>query len=520
MVGGRPLAKPKACHVSPSKTDILLAAPVSVQHEDFDLPRPLHKHLSPYAYGTANISRLAMETKRQPAGPQWFAPLNASGTSWLGHVFASQYPHDCQRARFLLFEDDISAQGFGYSLNFYVAVLLMAMADNRVLLEVPVDPSWKPLGGGRNTSYITWNASHAYTRVHRPASRPRWCSRRPFTLACFYQPLSHCGVPHESEHVAPHMHARWPRVTTWWPDRRRARVIRVKLSWIFCSWFLWAGKSSLVSRAAIRFLLRTREWVRSRASCVLRHSGLVPRRFVSVHVRDSVEKRRELSRHGHSMPTVKSLHDLAAVAHQALAQSDGEAGGSPRTVVVHTSSAEALSNIIALARASGRFNLTYTDNPRGGHDRWGGWATRGGDDEATMEGAINSVNAELASRAAVLVTPTFSSWSTMLKTLLGASRARTHPAAADDPDADAEVISYCCSCSKREANARSGNIDVMIAADVVDLVRVRLRRALLSGGSAVRGCKAFLKLQPSAGLQQVNSTEHGAELGGQLKLHK
>ena len=103
-------------------------------------------------------------------------------------IWASQHPAEC--SRFLLYEDDLDGQGMGYSMEFHLAVLMLAMYERRVLLEVPVDPAWAPLGGG-NISRVAWNTSHRYAHSssHRPARRPRWCSEGPRTWNCFYKPL-------------------------------------------------------------------------------------------------------------------------------------------------------------------------------------------------------------------------------------------------------------------------------------------------------------------------------------------
>ena len=461
-------------------------------------------------YGRENISRTSIERWRQPAGPQLFAPTNDSAPmnpqrSWIRHIWASQFPEDCSKAKYLLFEDDLASQGAGYTHNFYTALLLMAMMENRVLVEVPVDADWKPYGAG-NASQIIWNTSHYYSRTghHVPTTQPRWCSRPPYTQACFYQPWSHCSIPRlagrRGEHVgvrhaaAPHLHPRWPYVITLWPSPT-SRVVRVKLSWIFCSWFLWQGKNSRASAAAARFLMRPLPWIREQSDCVLRRAGLAEHRFVSVHLRDSVEKRSELKAHGHSTPAPDAFHELASIAARVLSPTG------PRVVVAHTSSAGALAALSSLARSSGTYSLAYTGNARTDHDEFGGWrSTPASLVNETVQGVIGAVNADLAARSAVLVTPSASAWSHMLVKLMGG--------AADPYDGDGLgsaspvpvpstwVATYCCACTPREKRASMGNIDVVVSSAVDATTRERLIQTYLQ--AEVQGCQMLRKTASSS----------------------
>ena len=460
--------------------------PCPISLPDVLVPAPAERPTGLPAYGPSNISSMQMNRRWQPTGPQWFSPVtNESTQSWQGHIWGSQFPERCDRARFLLFEDDLAAQGFGFSLNFYRYALMMAMSENRVLLEVPVDPNWHPLGSG-NTSKFLWNATHRYSRTgrHSPARRPRWCGVPPFTLGCFFEPWSHCPVPDESLHVAPHMHTRWAFVIGRWP--KWEKVVRVKLSWIYCSWFLWEGKSSVAEHAATAFMLRPRAWVREQsAACTNGQAGLRTRKYVSLHIRDSAEKRQELRLHGHSMPSIASYRSLVSALVAVL---DG--------LVVHTSSDAALRNLTALLRGTA-LTVAHTAHRRNDHDEWGGWLASQAPTDQTLQGAIGIINAELASNAAVLLTPTFSSWSIMLRTLLG----RKRDDAAPPPTAwggqgqhasrerDADAVSFCCGCSPREQRGRiqTGNVMALISSSLSAPFRQRLHHRLITAN--ITGCR-------------------------------
>ena len=467
-----------------------VSCPISIPDELVNAPAQRPAGI-PY-FGAANLSTIRMVRRRQPTGPQWFAPdTNGTGSSWSSHIWASQFPLRCDGSKFLLFEDDLSAQGFGYSLNFYKFALLMAMTEGRVLLEVPVDPNWQPKGGG-NTSKVVWNETMRYSRTgrHSPSRRARWCSQPPFTLMCFFDRWSHCATPDESEHVAPQMHSRWAFVIGKWPARER--VVRVKLSWIYCSWFLWEGRSSAAEPAAVAFLLRPRAWVREQSrGCIGGRARFRTRNYVSVHLRDSAEKRHELRMHGHSMPSVASYAALAVTASGAL-EGDG--------VVVHTSSDVALKDLTAHLTGA-NLKVVHTEHGRNDHDEWGGWLAAGlqSPTEQTLQGAIGIVNAEIAADAAVMITPTFSAWSQMLKTLLARGRDEDvllssalrgqGQQLANGGSVEAEMpISFCCGCSPREKRSATGNVMAIISSSLSWTFRERIRHNLAAANPNVTGC--------------------------------
>ena len=122
---------------------------------------------------------------------------------WSSAIEASQFTRaNC--AKLLLFEDDLTGQGLGYSANFYASLLLLEQRNGRVLVEVPINASWPSTppfvnGSGPYTSpRIAYHPSGL-----KPATSPRWCDREPFTLQCFFEPLTHCSIPTVEQHVAP-----------------------------------------------------------------------------------------------------------------------------------------------------------------------------------------------------------------------------------------------------------------------------------------------------------------------------
>jgi hypothetical protein len=122
-----------------------------------------------------------------------FVPNRSTADGWLGAMRASQHPFNCSDARFLLVEDDLDGAGLGYTARLLAALLLFAMRDRRVLLEVPQT-----------------NAST------RSAVKGRWCSRAPHTLQCAYLPWSHCDehMATELQHVTSGSAERMARLAT------------------------------------------------------------------------------------------------------------------------------------------------------------------------------------------------------------------------------------------------------------------------------------------------------------------
>lgn len=74
--------------------------------------------------------------------------------------------------------------------------------------------------------------------------------------------------------------------------------------------------------AAYRLLFQPRAWVVNLARCVMREHGLQPRRYFSVHVRQSAEKAAEIRklRQGFRMPRLVLYYDLTTAVATRLQQ--------------------------------------------------------------------------------------------------------------------------------------------------------------------------------------------------------
>lgn len=327
------------------------------------------------------------------------------------------------------------------------------------------------------------------------------------------------------------LHERWPYVIVVWPHSR-VKVVRVKLSWIFSSWYLWQGRKSRAAEDAKRFLLRPRGWVWDQVQCFQRRHHLPTHGFASVYIRDSVEKRRELQAHGHRLPPVVAFFEIALIVareldvtvrtvdrmaldsdrrgstHPRAGNSEGSGDSSyfsgssgggaedvhalrgshlatARTVVLHTSSQGVHSNFSAFGQASG-LAVVSTANARSDHDEWHHAGMHTSEDatpgsrpsrptaasnnsgqpaaSATMQGTIGAVNAELASRAGVLIALRFSAWTDLIRTLMNV------------PEEEDTV--FCCECSAREARYNRGNLVVILARALSPSQRKRVQDAL------------------------------------------
>jgi len=86
------------------------------------------KHLKPW--GAANFSGLVFDH------PRLFIPQNVKPPDgWVDAIYASQNPANC--TRFLLLENDVAHAGLGMQARFILQALLLAVRDQRVLLEIP-----------------------------------------------------------------------------------------------------------------------------------------------------------------------------------------------------------------------------------------------------------------------------------------------------------------------------------------------------------------------------------------------
>ena len=332
--------------------------------------------------------------------PYLFIPRSRRDDAWLSVLHASQHPATC--SRYLLVEDDLSRAGLGFTGRILASVLLYAARHGRVLLELPArnETTGEPSG--------------------------RWCDRDPHTLQCAFEPWSHCPLPDARLRAAAYEttctykeHANGTRLTmNFWSQfncfrnhvKRDKGAVRIRLSSFYRIRFLWQRQGPdeyAVLRAAHRLLFVPRPWVTSLAACVMKKRGLRSAEFMTVHVRVSEEKRIELSKAGKLMPN--------EAAYRQLTQLAAEASGL-RHIFLQTANPRVLSEWIAWV-VTQNLTLGYTENPRQEGDAWGGWS-----DEANMTStqlAVAAVNAYIASRAALLISPADSMWTAFLVHLLG-----------------------------------------------------------------------------------------------------
>lgn len=389
-----------------------LTPPADLVADTIERPLSLVRHVP-------NIS--AMEWCH--ADQRSFSPRFSAPDGWASAVWANQFPARCER--FLLVEDDLAEKGLGSTANILTTTLLYAMRQQRVLIEIPVDGTWR--GGAKD---VNW--------VRRSSRAPRWCGQPPFTLSCFYESWTHCATPPLA--AAQTARVAWQGTMTNWPFQ--AKVVRVKLSWMFATPPIHQ-KGHAASDAARRFLFRPRRWVRRIGDCILRRDGLHGP-FVSLFLRDSVEKRQEMDRYGHAATAVSDWLSITMGVTARMRQ---------HQFFVQTSSHRALRELLRLVVEHPDAPLpSFTSNPRSDHDTWGTWSnlTANGT-HATLQGTIGAVNAYIASRAGLLVAPTMSAWTLHLLSLMGGS---IWSGAGAEETASTLL---CCKCNGYSSD-RSGNV--------------------------------------------------------------
>ena len=382
---------PSTCSLTPPSSSLEHAQPI--RRPDSILP-----------WGESNFTGLSH------SAAMLFSPMEASSDGWYNAMRASQFPSECRR--YMLLEDDLDTAGVGWTASMLSVALSLAVRDGRVLLEQQVNSSW----GHRTAEQRVRNK-----RGH--GLRPRWCARP-----------SRCSASTSRGRTA-----RCRRRPRWRPppcraggkyrrDTAHADVVKVKLTWIATA---APAMDAVVEEAdrhggRVRLLFQPRPWVVKLARCVMREHGLVPSSFFSVHVRESAEKAAEIRRlrQGFRMPRLLLYFDLT----QALASRLGQ-----RAVFLQTASPRAVDNFSSwAARPQVNLSLSYTDNPRSEHDTWGGWQT---DDSTIMTGSIVAAERAVARRAAAVISPANSAWTSFL-TLTAGPQAR--------------AFSFCCRCAVRQ----------------------------------------------------------------------
>ena len=327
-----------------------------------------------------------------------------------------------------------SGCGLGFTSNVIENLLLYALTQNRVLIEVPVNSSWYNVRGKK-----------PFNEGRTPALSPRWCDDGPATHQCYYSRLTHCKVPPVHTHTAPHLgHGASIRNNN--QINAEAHALRFKLTWFFKTPGIGLYASA-AKREAARFLWRPRAWVRRIGDCVMRQHDLQPRRdaqpanFVSIFIRESAEKDRELRKYNHGLVPRAVWPNVS----QRVAAQLGV-----RRVFLQTSSASAA---IAYSSAATSLGLTvsYTENRRSEHDEWGGWSN--GTNAIILQGTVAAVNLYIASQAAALASPSMTSWTRFLEAGMPGNPAKFAPL----PPLQ---LSLCCRCTRHDGGA--GDLTVLV----------------------------------------------------------
>lgn len=393
----------RECQVSiPSSLESLPKRPQDTLAWNSNNISMLH-HLSPFGFTpSSEDDELALE-------------------GWRKQIEAAQNPVTCDYL--LLVEDDLLFQGLGFTLQFWASALLVAMRSGRVLIEIPWNTSWP-------SSLVAAGQPNQSTSARHEA--PRWCEIPPYTLQCFYKHWTHCQAPsNDSLHEFPRTHHTRRDGTPKYPLLRslpkEPPYLRMKLSWFKVSALGWVRGNAY--HAALRYLTSPRPWIKRIGACIMRSHGLSKHKFISLFVRDSIEKRVELAAHAHGMPQQEEYEWLTLRLADALGF---------RSVHLQTSSAvsaQAFSDFAARSNLS----VVMTDNFRSVHDTWGGWGGR--NESASSQTAASVVNQYIASQAAVYIGLSSSAWTPFIRHVMegeGSDGIRSAP----------RLIVLCCSCKR------------------------------------------------------------------------
>lgn len=296
---------------------------------------------------------------------------------------ANQFPADpaaCNRT--LVLYDDALTAGLGYTARLIALALLVAVQEKRVLIMVR----------------------------HGTA---RWCARAPYTLGCYYEPITHCPIPAALGNIT-----KWStRGGSFGIEGRRERsdaVLRISTSQIHRSTFWYKFHPPQELHAATHeVLFRPRAWVRDAARCVMRAASLEGGNFAVVHARFSAEKKKE---RGARLP---SLTEYLKPTEALLAKANAS------RLFLQTSTPDAV-DLFEKWSSEHRWHLSYTQNARAAHDLWmvGKGTERGRAPEYAASGerisvVAQSVNALIASRSRHFISPSSSMWTAFIRALMG-----------------------------------------------------------------------------------------------------
>lgn len=316
---------------------------------------------------------------RRPAAPPelenithakdgFFAPAESLPVTTLSSaIMHSQQPDACSKAKFLLVEDESEGAGLGWTAHLMTLALSIAMREGRVMIEVQT-------------------------------KQPRWCTRAPYTMQCFYEPWTPCATPPQKG---------VDNATKWQPDgsHSEAQLATLALSRFATEGFWW-GTGNVISAelnaALTQHLFTARPWLQEIAGCYMAECQITAGSFVDVHVRDSPEKREERG-------DAATLDEYATAMQQELEESHAT------TVHLQTANPRLLDRFVRIA-SEHNVTLCYTDNERSVSDVWGG---RVDDDSLKIREAVTgAVNALIGSQAESFISPESSAWTWFIMNMM------------------------------------------------------------------------------------------------------
>ena len=158
------MSAPNNCRLTP---------PQEIAPDGITLPPTLH--------GSARVVDSSTDALSHTHRAQ-FSPTFAPGDGWASAIRLNQFPSVCRR--YLLVEDDLEGAGLGFTARLLVPVLMLAMREQRVLLEV------KPPAGA------------PFARPQRNGSPGRWCGENSWdSNSCWSRALLTCST---SSHAIAH----------------------------------------------------------------------------------------------------------------------------------------------------------------------------------------------------------------------------------------------------------------------------------------------------------------------------
>jgi len=320
-------------------------------------------------------------------GESWCAkaaPLRSLRTGSYQDIFhrlhASQNPHNCEEARYLIYHDDRSTSGFGWNAFILFSAFLQAFLEERVLVEA---------AAVTDRDFGRW--------------RQRWCSDPPFSMKCFFRSWSKCE---RSDVVSKVIHGGLDKI----PDWQNVETAGKTNSSCTCNEdnVLWRASlrsddvffPSIVAKgrfwwyaAMVQIVMMPLPWLEEAAEMFLESHGLHERPFVVAAVRrgnKSVE-----------VPYV----DIREFTNQlrAFKENYGIAD-----VLLQTEDPNELQLLERWCGYQG-LRLHYTDNHRTGVDRF---STRFWSNNVNMteEGRIAVLNLVIGSRAVAVIGSLHSAW--------------------------------------------------------------------------------------------------------------